>query len=141
MIKVIIERIVAEGLEVPYEKAVSELLNVMTRADGYISGESLVDVDHPDLLPVFLSEQGYCTSRLGIFKGFHRRPNGDIVENAAVDYIFYHRDILIGQRFVVREIETQSVRGNKRTRLPHMPAEDGPKCCMQKMGRRVVPLA
>lgn len=48
MIKVIIERIVAEGLEVPYEKAVSELLNVMTRADGYISGESLVDVDHPN---------------------------------------------------------------------------------------------
>ena len=48
MIKVIIERVVAEGLEVPYEKAVSELLNVMTRARGYISGESLVDVDHPN---------------------------------------------------------------------------------------------
>ncbi len=48
MIKVIIERFVAEGLEVPYEKAVSELLNVMTRSRGYISGESLVDVDHPN---------------------------------------------------------------------------------------------
>lgn len=43
MIKVIIERVVAEGLEVPYEKAVGELLTVMTRAHGYISGESLVD--------------------------------------------------------------------------------------------------
>lgn len=43
MIKVIIERQVAEGLESHYEKAVSELLNVMTSAQGYISGESLID--------------------------------------------------------------------------------------------------
>lgn len=43
MIKVIIERFIAEGLEVPYEKAIAELLTVMTRARGYISGESLVD--------------------------------------------------------------------------------------------------
>jgi heme-degrading monooxygenase HmoA len=43
MIKVIIERQVAEGLESHYEKAVSELLSVMTNAPGYISGESLVD--------------------------------------------------------------------------------------------------
>ncbi|MDH5354339.1 MAG: antibiotic biosynthesis monooxygenase [Gammaproteobacteria bacterium] len=48
MIKVIIERVVAEGLEVPYEKSVSDLLNIMTRAQGYISGESLVDVDQPN---------------------------------------------------------------------------------------------
>jgi antibiotic biosynthesis monooxygenase (ABM) superfamily enzyme len=44
MIKVIIERQVAEGLESHYEKAVSELLSVMTSAPGYISGESLIDV-------------------------------------------------------------------------------------------------
>jgi len=43
MIKVIIERQVAEGLESHYEKAVSELLSVMTSAPGYISGESLVN--------------------------------------------------------------------------------------------------
>ncbi len=48
MIKVIIERGVAEGLEVPYEKAIGELLNVMTHARGYISGESLVDVRRPN---------------------------------------------------------------------------------------------
>jgi len=48
MIKVVIERVVAEGLEVPYEKAVGELLTVMTRARGYISGESLVDVKRPN---------------------------------------------------------------------------------------------
>ncbi len=48
MIKVIIERVVAEGLEVPYEKVVGELLTVMTRARGYISGESLVDAQHPN---------------------------------------------------------------------------------------------
>ncbi len=43
MIKVVIERHVAEGLESHYEKAVGELLSVMTNAQGYISGESLVD--------------------------------------------------------------------------------------------------
>jgi len=43
MIKVIIERYIAEGLETPYEKAVGELLTAMTSAPGYISGESLVD--------------------------------------------------------------------------------------------------
>jgi antibiotic biosynthesis monooxygenase (ABM) superfamily enzyme len=43
MIKVIIERQIAEGLESLYEKAVGELLSVMTNAPGYISGESLVD--------------------------------------------------------------------------------------------------
>ena len=43
MIKVIIERQVAEGLESHYEKAVGELLSVMTSAPGYISGESLID--------------------------------------------------------------------------------------------------
>lgn len=48
MIKVIIERVVAEGLEAPYEKAVGQLLTVMTRAKGYISGESLVDAKHPN---------------------------------------------------------------------------------------------
>ncbi len=46
MIKVIIERQVAEGLESHYEKAVGELLSVMTNAQGYISGESLIDAKH-----------------------------------------------------------------------------------------------
>lgn len=48
MIKVIIERFVAEGLEKHYEKAVGQLLNVMTNARGYISGESLIDTQHPN---------------------------------------------------------------------------------------------
>ena len=43
MIKVIIERVIAEGLESHYEKAIGNLLNVMTNAPGYISGESLID--------------------------------------------------------------------------------------------------
>ena len=48
MIKVIIERFIAEGLERPYEQAVGTLLNVMTAAQGYISGESLIDTKHPN---------------------------------------------------------------------------------------------
>jgi heme-degrading monooxygenase HmoA len=48
MIKVIIERVVAEGLESHYENAIGNLLNVMTNAPGYVSGESLIGVHEPN---------------------------------------------------------------------------------------------
>ncbi len=48
MIRVIIEREIAEGLEQFYEKAISNLLEVMISAPGYLSGESLVDIHRPN---------------------------------------------------------------------------------------------
>jgi len=48
MIRVIIEREVAEGLEEFYEAAVADLLGVMANAGGYLSGESLVDIHRPN---------------------------------------------------------------------------------------------
>lgn len=48
MIRVIIEREVAEGLEQFYEKAIAELLSVMTSAPGYLAGESLVELHRPN---------------------------------------------------------------------------------------------
>lgn len=48
MIRVIIEREIAEGLEEFYEKEISKLLNVMMAAPGYVSGESLVDLHRPN---------------------------------------------------------------------------------------------
>ena len=48
MIRVIIEREVAEGLEEFYESAISNLLGVMANATGYLSGESLVDIHRPN---------------------------------------------------------------------------------------------
>ncbi len=48
MIRVIIEREVAEGLEEFYESAVANLLGVMSNASGYLSGESLVDIHRPN---------------------------------------------------------------------------------------------
>lgn len=48
MIKVIIERLIAEGLEKPYEDIVSEILENITSAPGYISGESLRDLGKPN---------------------------------------------------------------------------------------------
>jgi len=44
MIRVIIEREVAEGLEEFYESAIANLLGVLANAAGYVSGESLVDI-------------------------------------------------------------------------------------------------
>ena len=48
MIKVIIEREIAEGLEEFYESAIANLLGVMANAGGYLSGESLVDMHRPN---------------------------------------------------------------------------------------------
>ena len=48
MIKVIIEREIAEGLEEFYESAIANLLGVMANAGGYLSGESLVDLHRPN---------------------------------------------------------------------------------------------
>ena len=48
MIRVIIEREIAEGLEEFYESAIANLLGVMANAGGYLSGESLVDIHRPN---------------------------------------------------------------------------------------------
>ena len=48
MIRVIIEREIAEGLEEYYEAAVFNLLGVLSSAPGYLSGDSLVDMHRPN---------------------------------------------------------------------------------------------
>ena len=48
MIRVIIEREVAEGLEEFYESAIANLLGVMANAEGYVSGESSVEIHRPN---------------------------------------------------------------------------------------------
>lgn len=47
MIRVIIDRYIAETLERNYETAALEILSASVRAPGFISGESLVDLDNP----------------------------------------------------------------------------------------------
>ncbi|MDH3633704.1 MAG: antibiotic biosynthesis monooxygenase [Gammaproteobacteria bacterium] len=48
MIRVIIEREIAEGIEQYYESAIADLLGVMANAPGYVSGESSVDIRRPN---------------------------------------------------------------------------------------------
>ena len=48
MIRVIIERQIAEGLERFYESEISRLLEVVRDAPGYLSGESLVEIHRPN---------------------------------------------------------------------------------------------
>jgi heme-degrading monooxygenase HmoA len=48
MIRVIIEREIAEGLEQYYESAIADLLGVMANAPGYLSGESSVEIHRPN---------------------------------------------------------------------------------------------
>ena len=46
MIKVIIERFIAETLEPNYEDAAKEILQKAVRSEGFISGESLKDANN-----------------------------------------------------------------------------------------------
>ncbi len=48
MIRVIIERQIAEGLERFYESEITRLLEIVRDAPGYLSGESLVEIHHPN---------------------------------------------------------------------------------------------
>ncbi len=48
MIRIIIEREIAQGLEQFYETAIGDLLDAMINAPGYLAGESLVDIHHPN---------------------------------------------------------------------------------------------
>ena len=48
MIRVIIEREIAAGLEQYYEAAIGDLLDAMINAPGYLSGESLVEIHRPN---------------------------------------------------------------------------------------------
>lgn len=47
MIKVIIERTIADGLEPNYHEAIRHTLKAVLDAPGYISSESLTDAHHP----------------------------------------------------------------------------------------------
>lgn len=48
MIKVMIERIIIPGLEPDYENFSRSILQQALHADGFISGESLKDAEHPN---------------------------------------------------------------------------------------------
>jgi heme-degrading monooxygenase HmoA len=48
MIRVIIKREIAQGLEEFYESAIANLLDVMANASGYVSGESAVEIHRPN---------------------------------------------------------------------------------------------
>lgn len=48
MIRVIIEREIAQGLEQFYESAIADLLHVMADAPGYLTGESSVEIHRPN---------------------------------------------------------------------------------------------
>ena len=47
MIRVIIERHIAETMEINYEDAAKDVLQLAIKADGFISGESLKDIRNP----------------------------------------------------------------------------------------------
>ena len=48
MIKVLIERIIAEGLEQPYEDIARRMLQQAIQSPGFISGESFQDLERPN---------------------------------------------------------------------------------------------
>lgn len=64
MIKVIIERKIAEGMESTYEIEVKRALKAVMGASGFISGESLVDINHPSVRTIITTwENLSCWNR------------------------------------------------------------------------------
>jgi quinol monooxygenase YgiN len=48
VIRVLIERHIIEGLEQPYSNAITALMQATMQAPGFVSGESLREVEHPN---------------------------------------------------------------------------------------------
>lgn len=57
MIKVLIERDIAEGLEVPYEEVARRVLSAAIQSPGFISGESFRDLEHPNRRVIMVTWQ------------------------------------------------------------------------------------
>lgn len=47
MIRVLIEREIADGLEQPYHEAITDMMQAIVQAPGYLSGEALRDAHNP----------------------------------------------------------------------------------------------
>lgn len=48
MIRVLIERQIIEGLEQPYSNAITTMMQAIIQAPGFVSGESLRELDRPN---------------------------------------------------------------------------------------------
>jgi len=64
MIKVIIERTIAEDMQSTYEIEVKRALRAVMGASGFISGESLIDINHPSVRTIITTwENLSCWNR------------------------------------------------------------------------------
>lgn len=57
MIRVLIQRTIAEGLEQPYEEAARRVIQQAVQSPGFISGESFRDLERPDRRVVMVTWQ------------------------------------------------------------------------------------
>jgi len=64
MIKVIIERVLAEDMEKTYDSEIRKSLAAITTAKGYISGASYINVDNPNIRTIITNWDNVgCWSR------------------------------------------------------------------------------
>lgn len=57
MIRVLIQRIIADGLEHPYEEAARRVIQQAVQSPGFISGESFRDLERPNHRVVMVTWQ------------------------------------------------------------------------------------
>ncbi|MEL0169188.1 MAG: antibiotic biosynthesis monooxygenase family protein [Pseudomonadaceae bacterium] len=57
MIKVLIQRDIAETLEAPYEQIARRVLSAAIQSPGFISGESFRDIDNPNRRVIMVTWQ------------------------------------------------------------------------------------
>ena len=94
--------------------------------------------EHANLVAVFFAEQGKCPSGDGIV-GCHQ-PRADLLVGAdfLIHLCFDRRDVLVGKRLEMREIEAEAVVRHQRALLRHVPAKPVAQRSVDKVRRRMV---
>jgi len=96
MIKVIIERTIAQDMESTYEMEVKRALRAVMGASGFVSGESFIDINHPSIRTIITTwENLSCWNRW--FKSDLRRDAN------------YNLNQILAQEEKVKVLMTQSL--------------------------------
>lgn len=94
MIKVIIERTIAQDMESTYEVEVKRALKAVMGANGFVSGESLVDINHPNVRTIITMWENLSC--------WNRWYNSDLRRDAN-----YNLNLILASEEKVKVLKTQ----------------------------------
>ena len=96
------------------------------------------NVEHANLVAVFLSKQGHGATRNGVVKGHHLGLRGCVFKNLCVHTLFNFLNFRGRNRLIVRKVESSPLGIHQRALLLNMVAEHLAQGLVHKMGDRVI---